>query len=187
MPTFESYTDFAESDMFDDYEGKQNECFELIQKNILLPKNSFEFYVNCMDGKLSKETIKKFITEYGLDINSLYNFPTDSHEEINLLGCLCEYRIFENIKDVLELGANPNTIDSIGYTPFQSLISGHSCTDIGKNKDEIKTVIEMFLSYGANLILEKWQYDEHYLPYTQQDNYFVDLLDKITIIENINN
>lgn len=188
MSQFESYYDFIDSDEYDEYSDRDDlsKYFELVDNNILTPKIAFEYYINESNSNISKQMIKKFIDKHKINIDDLYDLPTDSHEPINLLGLLCEHRQFQSIKDILELGANPNIIDKINYTPFQSLISGHSYDDIGKNSEGIKTTIELLLSYGANLVLEKWQLEELYKPYVQTDQYFEQLLSKIKITENLN-
>lgn len=182
---FCSYYDFIESNEYinENYEKNKDKCFELIEKNILSPKSAFEFYLNECNLNLSKNIIEKFIDDYKININDLYDLPTDSHEKINILGSLCEYRKFTQIKIILEMNADPNILDSIGYTPFQSLIVGHSYKDTGKNSEEIKEITEMLLEKGANLVLEYWQYEEAYKPYIERDTYFKNLTSKIKLIE----
>lgn len=183
---FEQYEDFVDSDLHEEYEGLPRKCFELIDKKIVSYKVALEFYVsNEMYNGLDKDILFRLLNTYNLDINSLYNFPTDSNEPTTLLNSLCEYRHIDSIKIALELGADPNITDSIQYTPFQSLMSGHSVNDIGKNVDEIKTVIELFLKHNTKFILEKWQYDEHYKPYENMDDYFVEFAKSINIVDNV--
>lgn len=184
---FHTLEDFIDSDLYEEYEQKPYRCFELINKNIVNGKVALEFYVsNAMYNGLDKDILFKLLNTYNLDINGLYNFPTDSNEPTILLNSLCEYRYISSIAIALELGANPNIKDSIQYTPFQSLMSGHSVHDIGEDIDKIKTVIELFLKYNSKFILECWQYEEHFKPYEVMDNYFVEFAKLINIIDNIN-
>lgn len=135
---FETLEDFVESELYEEYESNYTACFDLIIQKILSPKVALEFYVcNAMYTGLDQDILSKLFNTYNLNINDLYDFPTDSNEPTTLLNSLCEYRKLSSIEIVLKLGANPNIEDSIQYTPFQSLISGHSMNDIGKNPDEI--------------------------------------------------
>lgn len=184
---FDSFEDFIDSDLYEEYEQEPYRCFELIDKKIVSNKVALEFYVsNAMYNGLNKDILSKFINVYNININDLYNFPTDSNESTTLLNSLCEYRYIGSVSIALELGADPNIVDSIQYTPFQSLMSGHSEHDIGKNANEIKSVIELFLRHNTKFILERWQYEEHYKPYEDLDDYFVKFAKSIEIIDNIN-
>jgi hypothetical protein len=185
---FELFEDFIESDTYEEYEEFPEKCVDLIEQNIVSPKVGLEFYVNtAMEDGLDRKILLKLFNSYNLDINGLYDLSTDSNLPTTLLNSLCEYRLFDDIKTCLEVGADPNIEDTIHYRPFQSLMSGHSATYIGKNAEHIKTCIELFLKYNTKFTLEKWQYEEHYKPYEEIDNYFVEFKQQIEIIDNINN
>jgi hypothetical protein len=185
---YSNYLDFTESIEYDEYDLLDEKTFEnilhLIKKNIVSPKVGFELYMN--QSNINFNILDIFFNTYLLDINDLYYLPTDSCEPTTLLNSACEYRNFELIEYLLKKGADPNIKDIINYTPFQSLISGHSSIDIGEHANEIKNIIDFLLKYDAKLVLEQWQHDELYYSYIRQDNYFNDLLDNINIIDNIN-
>lgn len=182
---FESFEDFIDSEMYEKYNLHPNWCFELIDNKIVSPTVGLEFYINssfCCG--LNNNILQKLFNFYNLDINGFYNLPTDSNELTTLLNSLCEYRKIDDIEMVLNLGANTNIKDKINYTPFQSLISGHSSDDIGKNSDIIKYGIKLLENFDTQFILEKWQFEEHYKPYMKIDDFFLDFLKKIKIVEN---
>lgn len=152
----------------------------------LSPKNAFELYIHTDLSDIQQKYLQLFIHNHNLDINSLYDFPTDSNEPTTLLNCLCEYRKHNAIELVLNMGANPNIQDTIQYTPFQSLIYGHSCADIGTESIDIINTINILDKHNTNFILENWQYDELYRPYLKTDAFFKQFVPRITIVENIN-
>jgi ankyrin repeat protein len=113
------------------------------------------------------------LRDYNININELYTLPT------TLLNSICEFRQLDKIKFILEAGANPNVADVNDFTPFQSLIMGHSACYTGTDAKDIKNIIELLLEYGAILTLKKWQKTECYDPYIKQDVYYHNLLNKI--------
>lgn len=185
---FTSFDEFDESDICAEYEDRPEDCFELIEKNITTPKVAFEFYVRygVYNSNINQSIIARFLNEHNIDIDTLYDLPTDSNKPTTLLNCFCEYRYYDEIKFTLEAGASPNVPDACGFTAFQSLIVGHSAGDNGRNALEVKNTIELLLAHSANLKLEQWQKEECYESYVEQDIYYKDLLDKITVVENTN-
>lgn len=177
--------DFLESEHCDNSEYTENPI-ELIIQNIVTPKVAFEYYVSTQN-LLSESVLTDFFDVFKLDINAQYNLPTDSNKSTTLLNSLCEYRRFRDIQLVLKLGANPNVKDTIGYTPFQSLLSGHSYGDIGTNVDNVKETIKTLLEYGTLPTLENWQFEEHYKPYIEQDDFFEKIASMIHITQNTEN
>lgn len=179
-------SDFVEFEM--SFEERYDDPTTLIKNNLTIPKVALEYYVmSSYHKKMCKETLQDFFKTYNLDMNGQYDFPTDSGKPTTLLNSLCESRRFSEIKIVLNLGADVNIQDTIGYTPFQSLLSGHSSNDIGENHQEIKEVIQIMLNCGLKPVLEMWQKEEHYLPYVEKDIFFEEFLKNIVVIENRNN
>lgn len=179
---FTSYQELLESDI----ELDPHNVLKLIDTHVLSPKCALEFYIGKVNYNcLNFDILKELFETHKLNVDGLYDFPTDSNEPTTLLNTFAEYRSIYGIKLALQLGANPNIKDSINYTPFQSLMSGHSSRDTGQNVQMVKDTINLFLNCGTSLILEEWQYTEDYLPYLLLDDYFKDIFKLITIVENI--
>lgn len=194
---FSTFDEFTSSDYY--YKNKMNLLEDdedvifskdfignLIETNVITPKVGLELYISENLFNFDENILKWFISTYDLDINELYDFPTDANLPTTLLNCVCEFRYFDAIGMVLNIGANPNTKCSINYTPLQSLLSGHCPDDIGQNPKGIKNSLELLVEKGSELVLFQWQYDEFFLPYleSEESDYFEKL--QINIIEDQN-
>ena len=187
---YDNYETFLESDYFIENEEKLEESndtkdfMDLIANMVVSPKCGLELYINTKLREIDYNFLEKIISNYSLDINDSYKIPTDSHIPTTLLNSFCEFRDDKIVEKLLDSGADPNVVDTINYTPFKSLISGHSAGDIGRDHKKVIKLIKKMIEKGMVPHLEKWQYEELYMPYISKDKFFEDLSKNIVIHEN---
>ena len=106
----------------------------------------------------------------GVDLNSPSNiYPSDA-EGTTALGSACEYRNMTLIQGLVKHGAKLNQEDQHGFTPLESMITGHSTADtqnIKQCEDGVKLLVEL----GVERTVQKYIIDNFCQNYLKKSEY----------------
>lgn len=111
----------------------------------------------------------------GVDLNTPSNiYPADS-DGTTAIGSACEYRNFELIKALVKHGAKINQEDQHGFTPLESMLTGHSIDD-SHNFKQCEDGIKLLLELGADRAVQKYIIENFCQIYLKKSEYLTKFL-----------
>jgi hypothetical protein len=149
------------TDSEDEIEEIEEEIYESFTNNTFngLVKSSSHSKINqCVmvfqsEYGLKKSNIESFVKN-GWDINSLYKYPNDTNEKCTLLISCSEWRNYDDMKCLLELGADPNIFGSCKFNALANVLFGHNPGYLNM-VDECLECVKLLQDYGCLLQIHK--------------------------------
>jgi len=135
-------------------------------------KAGLDATIEIIDALTDFKSIRPYI-EKGFDVETRAHWPNDAHDVTTLLLSRVEFRDFDRVKELLELGADVNAKSSSGFMIADLLLRGHSFYD-GHDTAGCERMLKLLLSYNPprkvsdSWILDSIQYDPKH-PYLTSD------------------
>jgi hypothetical protein len=147
-------TDSEDEDEIEEiYESFTNNTFNGLVKSSSHSKINQCVMVFQSEYGLKKSNIESFVKN-GWDINSLYKYPNDTNEKCTLLISCSEWRNYDDMKCLLELGADPNIFGSCKFNALANVLFGHN-PDYLNMVDECLECVKLLQDYGCLLQIHK--------------------------------
>ena len=119
----------------------------------------------------------EYFKSKGVDLNAPSNiYPADS-DGTTALGSACEYRNMKLIKALVKHGAKINQEDQHGFTPLESMLTGHSVDD-SHNFKACEEGIKLLVELGVDRAVQKYIIDNFCQNYLKKSDYLKKFLNE---------
>jgi hypothetical protein len=121
-------------------------------------KAGLDATIEIIDALTDFKSIRPYI-EKGFDVETCAHWPNDAHDVTTLLLSRVEFRDFDRVKELLELGADVNAKSSSGFMIADLLLRGHCFYD-GHDAGGCERMLKLLLPYNPpRKVSDSWILD----------------------------
>ena len=173
------YYEFITEDESDDFEldmetGRYHKWVDAYPDHIY---GIFGAILNYAGDQIDESDIT-FFKSKGIDLNESSNVYRSDAGGTTPLGTSCEFRQPELATLLVGCGADPNQADMFGFTPFESVLMGHSLHDQYK-VEECETMVRTLMSLGTHVhSIKEWIIKDACDEYKESSSFLLNLISK---------